>query len=126
MNYTLLVHHDEATFDEISESKRQEIFAESVQLTHQLRAQGRYLSASPLHAAGRASYVCRICRVGQGYPICQYALNAYKKKPPLVKVAASTGGGGGNRTRVRKPYTGSTTCLAWSFNLTRAPLTGLL
>src|SRR5947209_3433100 len=27
------------------------------------------------------------------------------------------GGGGGNRTRVRKPYTVRTTCLAWLFEL---------
>ena len=33
------------------------------------------------------------------------------------------GGGGGNRTRVRKPYTDSSTYLAWSFGLTRHPPT---
>src|SRR5258707_15281036 len=31
------------------------------------------------------------------------------------------GGGGGNRTRVRKPYTVRTTCLAWLFELRLAP-----
>ena len=31
------------------------------------------------------------------------------------------GGGGGNRTRVRKPYTAGTTCLAWSFESRPAP-----
>ena len=36
------------------------------------------------------------------------------------------GGGGGNRTRVRKPSTGSTTCLAWLFDLARHPPTGRL
>src|SRR5690348_16281615 len=32
-----------------------------------------------------------------------------------------SGGGGGNRTRVRKPYTVRTTCLAWLFELRLAP-----
>src|SRR5688572_22018621 len=31
------------------------------------------------------------------------------------------GGGGGNRTRVRKPYTVRTTCLAWLFGIRSAP-----
>lgn len=36
------------------------------------------------------------------------------------------GGAGGNRTRVRKPSTGSTTCLAWLFDFARHPPTGRL
>src|SRR6267143_3004868 len=32
-----------------------------------------------------------------------------------------SGGGGGNRTRVRKPSTVRTTCLAWLFELCLAP-----
>src|SRR4030088_2164566 len=31
------------------------------------------------------------------------------------------GGGGGNRTRVRKPYTVRTTCLAWLFEFRLEP-----
>jgi hypothetical protein len=51
MKYMLLVHHDEEAFDKIPEKKREEMLAESVQLTHQLHANGQYLHASPLHPA---------------------------------------------------------------------------
>ena len=53
MKYLLLVHHDEEAFGRISEAKRKEMLAESVQLTHQLHDNGQYLSASPLHPARR-------------------------------------------------------------------------
>ena len=64
MKYLLLVHHDEATFDTFSETKRQRMLEESVQLTHQLYASGQYLSASPLHPASTAAVV----RVRDGKP----------------------------------------------------------
>ncbi len=51
MKYMLLVHHDEEAFSKIPETKRQEMLEESVQLTHQLHANGQYLHASPLHPA---------------------------------------------------------------------------
>ena len=51
MKYMLLVHHDEEVFGKFSETKRQQMLEESVQLTHQLHANGKYLSASPLHPA---------------------------------------------------------------------------
>ncbi len=51
MKYLLLVHHDEEAFGKIPEAKRREMLAESVQLTHQLHANGQYLHASPLHPA---------------------------------------------------------------------------
>lgn len=51
MKYLLLVHHNEEAFSKIPEAKRQEMLAESVQLTHQLHANGQYLHASPLHPA---------------------------------------------------------------------------
>jgi hypothetical protein len=57
MKYLLLVHHDEEAFGKMSETKRKEILAESVQLTHQLHANGQYLSASPLHPAATAVIV---------------------------------------------------------------------
>lgn len=57
MKYMLLVHHDEAAFDKIGKEKQQQMLAESVQLTHQLHADGRYLSASPLHPAATAAIV---------------------------------------------------------------------
>src|SRR5690242_21773343 len=43
-----------------------------------------------------------------------------------VDFTARSGGGGGNRTRVRKPYTVSTTCVARSFDLAAHPPTGRL
>jgi len=57
MKYLLLVHHDEEAFGRISEAKRKEMLAESVQLTHQLHDNGQYLSASPLHPAATAVVV---------------------------------------------------------------------
>jgi len=53
----LLAHHDEEAFGKISETKRQQMLEESVQLTHQLHADGQYLSASPLHPASTAAIV---------------------------------------------------------------------
>ena len=67
-----------------------------------------------------------------------FSLNALDKQKPrkcsiygvccisLNVADANIGGGGGNRTRVRKPSTGSTTCLAWLFDLARHPPTGRL
>ena len=49
MKYLLLVHHNEENFSKISEATRRDMLAESVQLTHQLHANGQYVHASPLH-----------------------------------------------------------------------------
>lgn len=57
MKYMLLVHHDEQAFGKFSETKRQQMLEESIQLTHQLHADGQYLSASPLHEAATAAIV---------------------------------------------------------------------
>ena len=57
MKYLLLVHHNEAAFGQFSETTRKEMLAESVQLTHQLHANGQYLSASPLHPTSTAARV---------------------------------------------------------------------
>ncbi len=57
MKYMLLVHHNEEAFDKFSETTRQQMLAESVQLTHQLHADGQYLSASPLHPTSTAIIV---------------------------------------------------------------------
>ncbi len=54
MKYLLLVHHNEAAFGQFSEATRKAMLAESVQLTHTLRDEGQYLSASPLHPASTA------------------------------------------------------------------------
>ena len=57
MKYMLLVHHDEEAFGKMSETKRKEMLAESVQLTHQLHANEQYVHASPLHPAATAVIV---------------------------------------------------------------------
>jgi len=57
MKYMLLVHHDEEVFGTFSETKQQQMLDDSVQLTHQLHANGKYLSASPLHPASTAAIV---------------------------------------------------------------------
>jgi len=48
MKYLILVHHDEEAFGKIPKMKREEMLAESVELTHQLYANKQYLHASPL------------------------------------------------------------------------------
>jgi len=65
MKFMLLVHHDEAAFDQIGKEKQQQMLAESVELTHQLHANGQYLSASPLQTAATAVIV----RVREGKPL---------------------------------------------------------
>lgn len=57
MQYMLLVHHDEEAFMQIDEAKRHQLLEESVQLTHQLHANGHYVNASPLHPAATAAIV---------------------------------------------------------------------
>ena len=57
MKYLLLVRHDEEMFGKMSEAKREELLAESVQLTHQLNGNGQYVHASPLHPAATAIIV---------------------------------------------------------------------
>ena len=64
MKYMLLVHHDEEAFAKFSETKRQQMLDESVELTHQLHAKQQYISASPLQPAATAAIV----RVRDGKP----------------------------------------------------------
>jgi len=65
MKFMLIVHHDEETFEKIEKEKRQQMLAESVELTHQLHATGQYVHASPLHPAATAVMV----RVREGKPL---------------------------------------------------------
>lgn len=57
MKFMLLVHHNEAAFEQMSEEDRRRLLAESIQLTHELHAKGQYLSASPLHPTATATVV---------------------------------------------------------------------
>jgi hypothetical protein len=54
MKYMLLVYSDENTWNE---SNREQCFAESTQLAHQLHQKGQYLGASPLHPVATATSV---------------------------------------------------------------------
>lgn len=54
MKYMLLVYSDENAW---TESEREQCYAESVQITHQLQAKGQYLGASPLHSIAMATSV---------------------------------------------------------------------
>lgn len=55
MKYMLLIYTDERVWD--GNDDREKCMAESIQLTHQLKAQGKYLSASPLHSVTTATSV---------------------------------------------------------------------
>jgi hypothetical protein len=55
MKYMLLIYTDERVWD--GNEEREKCMAESVQLTHQLKARGKYLSASPLHPVATATSV---------------------------------------------------------------------
>ena len=54
MKYMLLVYTDENSW---TEAERESCFAESIQLTHQLNADGKFLGASPLHPVATATSV---------------------------------------------------------------------
>jgi hypothetical protein len=54
MKYMLLIYLDEQA---LSENERQECYAESTQLAHQIHASGQYLAANPLHPTSMATSV---------------------------------------------------------------------
>jgi hypothetical protein len=57
MKFMLLVHHDEAAFEKLSEQTKRDMLADSVALTHQLHENGQYLNASPLQPTATATIV---------------------------------------------------------------------
>ena len=57
MKFMLLVHHDEEAFGKRSETERQGMLRESVQLANELHASGHYLSAAPLHPTSETTLV---------------------------------------------------------------------
>ncbi len=65
MKFMLIVHHDEEAFQKIDKEKRQQMLAESIELTHQLHANGQYINASPLQPVATAVMV----RVREGKPL---------------------------------------------------------
>jgi hypothetical protein len=54
MKYMLLIYTDEGAW---TEDERQGCFAESIDLTRQLHAEGKFLGASPLHPVATATSV---------------------------------------------------------------------
>ena len=54
MKYMMLIYSDESIW---TEPERAKCMAESVDLCHQLNAEGKYLSASPLHYVNTATSV---------------------------------------------------------------------
>jgi len=54
MKYMLLVYMDEQA---MTDEERQQCYAESAQLTHDLNAKGQYVAAGPLHSVATATSV---------------------------------------------------------------------
>lgn len=54
MKYMLLIYHDERP---VSETERQECYVESTQLAEDLKSNGQYLAANPLHPTSMATSV---------------------------------------------------------------------
>ncbi|CAN5831209.1 N/A [soil metagenome] len=54
MRYMLLIYNDEEALDETT---RQQCYAESAQLAHQIDESGQYLAADPLHPTSTATSV---------------------------------------------------------------------
>jgi len=57
MKFLLLVHHNEAMFNQIPEDTRKDMLAESVRLCHQLHDKAQYVHASPLQPEATAAVV---------------------------------------------------------------------
>ena len=55
MKYILLIYFDEQAA--LSETERQECYAESTQLAQQIHSSGQYLAANPLHPTSMATSV---------------------------------------------------------------------
>ena len=54
MKYMLLIYLNE---NALSEDERQKCYGESIELTHQLRSNGKYIGANPLHPTATATSV---------------------------------------------------------------------
>jgi hypothetical protein len=57
MRYMLLCYDDKEAWDKAGEAALQKAMEEAVQLTHQLKAKGQYLSAAPLQPTSMATSV---------------------------------------------------------------------
>jgi hypothetical protein len=57
MRYILLCYDDAQAWEEAGPTAMDEAMQEAVQLTHQLKSRGQYLTAAPLHPASSSSSV---------------------------------------------------------------------
>lgn len=65
MKFMLLIYHDEATWDALTESERQEIYREYRELIQELEPKGTYLVGDELQPTSTA----RTVRVREGKPM---------------------------------------------------------
>jgi hypothetical protein len=57
MKYMLLICRDEQVWDSLSVTERQQIYAETLELSEELTSRGQYLGGSPLHPSPSATSV---------------------------------------------------------------------
>ncbi|MBI2219205.1 MAG: YciI family protein [Candidatus Rokubacteria bacterium] len=57
MKYMLLICRDEQAWDTLSVTERQQIYAETLELSEELSARGQYLGGFPLHPSSAATSV---------------------------------------------------------------------
>jgi hypothetical protein len=57
VKYMLLICRDEPRWEKLSPAERQQIYAETVELSEDLRARGQYLGGFPLHPSSAATSV---------------------------------------------------------------------
>jgi hypothetical protein len=65
MKFMLLIYHDEATWDALTESEKQEIYGEYRELIQELEPKGTYLAGDEL----RPTSTARTVRVREGKPM---------------------------------------------------------
>ena len=57
MKYMLMICRDEETWDKLSVTERQQIYAETLKLSEELTSRGQYLGGLPLHPSSSATSV---------------------------------------------------------------------
>jgi hypothetical protein len=57
MKFLLLCHHDEQSWNKLSETEQRQHMAEATQLVRQLKSHGQYLASAPLYPTSTATSV---------------------------------------------------------------------
>ncbi len=57
MKYLLLCHHDERSWNKLSETEQMQHMGEATQLVRQLKSNGQYLASAPLYPTSTATSV---------------------------------------------------------------------